>query len=83
MHRVQLIVVKYLAKKSVEWEPKSALNEGYHREGHRISCRHDGVILPSQPQIDVGRDVKLTPKVIELGRGVYPMLPHTHNIGFT
>ncbi|GMQ09386.1 hypothetical protein CsSME_00052780 [Camellia sinensis var. sinensis] len=46
LHRVQLVIMKYFTENDVEWEPKSTLNKGYHRERHGVISRHDGVIIP-------------------------------------
>ncbi|GMP75863.1 hypothetical protein CsSME_00032806 [Camellia sinensis var. sinensis] len=59
LHWVQLVIMKYFTEKGVEWEPKSILNEGCHRERHGVISRYDGVIIPNQPQMDVGWDFKL------------------------
>ena len=72
--------MKYFTKKDVEWELESALSESYNGKGHRIICGHDGVVISSQPQMDIGRDRKFLPKILKLGRGIYPMSLHTHDI---
>ena len=71
-----------LAKKNVEWEPESALSKSYNGKGQGVFRRHDGVVIPSQPQIDVSWDSELLPKVLKFGRGISLMSPHTHDIGF-
>ncbi|GMQ05635.1 hypothetical protein CsSME_00050588 [Camellia sinensis var. sinensis] len=52
LHWVQLVIMKYFTKNDVEWEPKSTLNEGYHRERHGVISRHDGVIIPRSPKLE-------------------------------
>ncbi|GMP55765.1 hypothetical protein CsSME_00020489 [Camellia sinensis var. sinensis] len=47
LHWVQLVIMKYFTENDVEWEPKSTLNEGYHRERHGVISRHDGIIIPN------------------------------------
>ncbi|GMP69700.1 hypothetical protein CsSME_00028866 [Camellia sinensis var. sinensis] len=72
--------MKDLAKKDVEREPKSALDENKYYEGHEVVIGHDRVLLPSQPELDIGRDGELPPKMLKFFRGIHPLPKHTHDI---
>ncbi|GMP80208.1 hypothetical protein CsSME_00035395 [Camellia sinensis var. sinensis] len=73
--------MKDLAKKDIEREPKSALYKGGYWKGHDVVVGHDGVLLPCQRKVYIGRDGELSPKVIEFFWGVHSPLKHTHDVG--
>ncbi|KAF5945144.1 hypothetical protein HYC85_015372 [Camellia sinensis] len=45
--------MKDFSEKNIEKERKFTLYEGYDWKRHRVVLRHDGVLLPSQPKVNV------------------------------
>ncbi|GMP79382.1 hypothetical protein CsSME_00034952 [Camellia sinensis var. sinensis] len=73
--------MKGLSENDIEREPKSTLYEGHYGERHRVLIKHNGVLLPCQPKMDIGKDGELSPKVLKLFWGVHPSPKHTHDVG--
>ncbi|KAF5943983.1 hypothetical protein HYC85_018060 [Camellia sinensis] len=55
-------------ERDVEREPKSTLYEGHYRERHRVPIRHDVVLRPCQPKVNIDWDGELCPKSAPGGR---------------